>query len=83
MGLVRSFFYAGARSVLSSLWEVSDQASAALMRCFYGQLGRQAGKAQALRQAKLSLLESKYGHPFYWAGFILHGEPFSSVSALD
>ncbi|MEW5900401.1 MAG: CHAT domain-containing protein, partial [Acidobacteriota bacterium] len=83
MGLPRVFFYAGAQSVLSSLWEVSDLAAVELMRRFYSYLGQKKSKAQALRLAKLSMLESRYAHPFYWAAFVLHGEPFSQLSSLE
>jgi CHAT domain-containing protein len=44
---------------------------------FYYHLSRENGKARALRLAKLSLLKTKYAHPFYWAGFVLHGESSS------
>lgn len=77
MGLTRIFFSAGARSVVSTLWEISDRAAVPLMRDFYDGLSRGKSKAQALRAAKLRMLESGYSHPFYWAAFILNGEPFS------
>jgi CHAT domain-containing protein/Tfp pilus assembly protein PilF len=77
LGLTRTFFYAGARSVVSALWEIGDKATAELMGQFYHQLSRENGKARALRLAKLSLLKTKYAHPFYWAGFVLHGESSS------
>lgn len=80
LGLTRIFFYSGARSVVSALWEIGDKASAEFMRQFYYHLSLKEDKANALRLAKLSMLKSKYSHPFYWAAFILHGE---SSSALD
>jgi len=49
------------------------------MRHFYDHLSRGADKAQALRLAKLRLLESRYAHPFFWAAFVLHGEAFSAL----
>jgi CHAT domain-containing protein/tetratricopeptide (TPR) repeat protein len=82
LGLTRTFFYAGARSVVSALWEIGDKATAELMGQFYYHLSRENGKARALRLAKLSLLKTKYAHPFYWAGFVLHGE-FSSALVFD
>ncbi len=79
MGLTRIFFSSGARSVVSTLWEISDRAAVPLMRDFYDALSRGQNKAQALRAAKLGMLESEYSHPFYWASFVLNGEPFSEV----
>jgi CHAT domain-containing protein/tetratricopeptide (TPR) repeat protein len=78
IGLTRAFLYAGADSVVVSLWNVNDAATAALMKAFYQNL--QAGKAkdEALRQAKLTLLKGPqraWRHPYYWASFVLVGEP--------
>jgi len=80
LGLTRSFFYSGARSVVSANWKIGDRATAMFMRDFYYYLSQNNDKAQALRLAKLDLLKSKYFHPFYWAPFALHGE---SCSRLD
>ncbi len=80
MGLPRALFLAGARSVISSLWQVGDRASAEFMLDFYQNLSRKMNKTQALRAAKLKMLGSPYAHPFYWASFILYGEPFSGLS---
>jgi CHAT domain-containing protein len=74
LGLPRLFFYAGAKSTISSLWKVNDRSTSELMRHFYGFLTEGKSKAQALRLAKLRLLKSKFDHPFYWAGFILSGD---------
>jgi CHAT domain-containing protein/tetratricopeptide (TPR) repeat protein len=76
VGLHRAFFYAGARSVLASLWSVNDRASSDLMSLFYYHLQKGQGKAEAMRAAKLKFLKSaSHAHPYYWAGFILQGEP--------
>jgi CHAT domain-containing protein len=80
MGLTRVFFYAGARSVVSSLWEVSDRAAAEFMPAFYRHLRRGESKARALRSAKLEMLGSKYSHPFFWSAFVLTGEPFGGIA---
>ncbi|HLA79126.1 MAG TPA: CHAT domain-containing protein, partial [Vicinamibacteria bacterium] len=75
LGLTWAFQYAGARSVLASLWEVSDASTAELMRHFYGQLGRGVPKAEALRRAQLELLKRPAtAAPFYWAAFGLVGD---------
>jgi CHAT domain-containing protein len=79
LGLPRVFFNAGARSVVSSLWKVNDKSTSALMRHFYRYLSDGNDKAQSLRLAKLKMLKSEYSHPFFWAGFILHGD-FRQIS---
>lgn len=79
MGLTRAFFYSGARSVLSTLWEIEDRAAAVFIGHFYGFLYQGKTLSQALRSAKLETLKSGYDHPFYWAAFILNGEPFSRI----
>lgn len=76
--IVNAFIEAGAQSVVSTLWEVEDQATAHLMIGFYRQLGTGAGKAEALRQAQLDMLHSG-APPSYWAGFELVGEPSGSL----
>lgn len=76
IGLARAFFYAGARSLVVSLWSVNDQSTALLMEKFYAYLKQGMHKSEALRQAKLDLLQtedSAMSHPYYWAPFILIG----------
>jgi CHAT domain-containing protein/Tfp pilus assembly protein PilF len=76
IGLIRAFFYAGARSIVASLWMVSDQSTATLMEDFYLNLVQGKTPLEALRLAKLKLLKSDevfYNHPFFWAPFILIG----------
>ncbi len=72
IGLVRGFFFAGARSVVASLWRVDDTVSAELMDLFYGALLRHQPVAAALREAQLAVSET-HPHPFYWAGFSVFG----------
>lgn len=87
MGLTRAFQFAGARSVLASLWSISDVRTAELMRRFYAALADGVTKDEALRQAQLALREAPVvvegaggettlnaSHPFYWAGFQLFGD---------
>lgn len=71
VGLTRGFLYAGAATIVSSLWKVDDKATSDLMRAFYANLG-QTGKLDALRRAQLEL-KTKYPHPYYWAPFQLVG----------
>ena len=79
LGLPRIFFYSGARSVLSTLWSVNDKSTAFFMKRFYRYLAEGFSKAQALRLAKQEMIRSKYAHPYYWAGFVLNGEPDSRI----
>jgi CHAT domain-containing protein len=76
IGLTRGFMYAGAPRVVASLWNVDDLATAELMKLFYQRMlkdGQPAGAA--LRAAQLELSRQKrWASPYYWAGFVLHGE---------
>ena len=76
MGLTRGFLYAGAKSLLVSLWPVSDAAEADLVVDFYGELLSGRPKARALREAKLRTLgrNPEYAKPFYWSSLVLVGD---------
>ena len=71
VGLTRGFLYAGASTVVSSLWKVDDKATASLMTRFYTGL-KGKDKREALRQAQIAVRE-RFPHPFYWAAFQLTG----------
>ena len=75
-GLVQGFMYAGARSVLASLWQVPDRATAELMGSFYRNLlEADQAPAEALRNAQLELSSRKrFQHPYYWSAFVLQGD---------
>jgi CHAT domain-containing protein len=75
VGLTRAVMYAGSPAVLVSLWSVSDEGTKELMIGFYRNLIRlKIGKEEALRRAKLAMLETPYDHPFFWAAFVMYGE---------
>jgi CHAT domain-containing protein len=76
LGLTRGFMYAGAQSVVASLWKVDDRATAALMENFYkGMLRDGLTPAAALRAAKMEMWrQERWRHPYFWAGFILQGD---------
>ncbi|MBI4751091.1 MAG: tetratricopeptide repeat protein [Acidobacteria bacterium] len=76
VGLTQGFLYAGTSRVVVSLWSVSDQATAELMKYFYqGLLVEKLRPAEALRQAQLKLQQNKkWSSPYYWAAFQLTGE---------
>lgn len=75
LGLAGLAVRSGARSTMATLWAVRDRSTADLMAEFYKQLASpESTKAEALRQAQLSLLnEPQYEHPFFWAPFVLVG----------
>jgi CHAT domain-containing protein/Tfp pilus assembly protein PilF len=75
IGLTRAFQFAGSKTVMSSLWDVSDESTAILMKSFYSHLKEKKTKAEALRLAQGEMIKSgKYSHPFYWGGFVLNGD---------
>ncbi len=82
LGLPRMFFYAGSKSVISTLWPIGDRSTAYFMDGFYEQLSRGLDKTSALRLAKVRMLRSKYAHPFHWAAFVLNGD-FGPISLVE
>jgi CHAT domain-containing protein len=74
VGLTRGLLFAGARSVLATLWEVNDESTADLMRLFYGRLATDPRPARALQHA-MATLRQTHPHPYYWAPFVLTGRP--------
>ena len=78
MSLSRAFAYAGCESIVTSLWPSQDQTTADIMGYFYQNLADGMEKDKALQQAKLKFLETSdniKSDPFYWAGFVLIGDP--------
>jgi len=74
-GLRRAFMLAGAETLVMSLWPVSDTVARDTMVAYYAGLRAGAGRGDALRQAKLSILRRPaLGHPYYWGGFIQSGD---------
>ena len=71
-GLKRAIQIAGARSSITSLWNVASDETGTLMANFYERLATDNGTATALRNAKLSLMKTK-PNPFFWAPFVLSG----------
>jgi CHAT domain-containing protein len=68
--------HAGARSVLATLWPVDDRATSRFMREFYRALlveRLSPGQAQA-RAKRIMRDDPQFRAPFYWAGFVLHGD---------
>ncbi|HEX8888606.1 MAG TPA: CHAT domain-containing protein, partial [Pyrinomonadaceae bacterium] len=74
IGLTRGFMYAGASTVVATLWKVDDEATAELMKRFYANLlQRGMTPAEALGAAQNSLRQEGRS-PYYWAAFTLQGE---------
>lgn len=74
--LARSFMYAGASSMVVTLWSVNDHVTAKIMKDFYSNLSDGMNKSEALQQAKLNFKETASGmgqHPAFWSPFILVG----------
>ncbi|MBA3037987.1 MAG: CHAT domain-containing protein, partial [Desulfobacterium sp.] len=65
VGLTRGFLYAGARSLISSLWQVDDETTRDIMINFYTNLSKM-DKDEALRQAQLKV-KKQYPNPYFWA----------------
>jgi CHAT domain-containing protein/tetratricopeptide (TPR) repeat protein len=76
IGLTHSFMSAGSKSVVASLWNVDDRATAILMGYFYeNMLQKGMTPSAALRSAKLKMIQDKqWNAPYYWAGFVLQGD---------
>jgi CHAT domain-containing protein len=76
IALTRGFMYAGAATVVASLWKVDSRATAALMAEFYKEMFTNGKKpVAALRAAQLSISKHRtWNEPFFWAGFVIQGE---------
>ncbi|HEY6141056.1 MAG TPA: CHAT domain-containing protein [Thermoanaerobaculia bacterium] len=76
VGLTTAILYAGSPGVISTLWNIDDDASAVLMEELYCRLLHGVLAADALRAAQLTLLHSPaHAHPRFWAAFALTGSP--------
>lgn len=80
LSMSRPFFFAGARSVLASLWPIDDEATRSFMSDFYRAIAQGSSTVEALRHTKIKMLRSQWAHPYYWATFLLQGDP--SISGL-
>lgn len=75
-GLRRALVIAGSDAQVMSLWKVDDEATRDLMIGFYRKLLDGAGRTEAMRAVQLEMIQSKSRqHPFFWAAFIVSGNP--------
>ena len=75
VGMARAFLFAGARSVLATLWAIDDEATMMFMKSFYQQLGSGESASVALQRAMKCLRDSHdFSAPKYWAPFVLIGD---------
>jgi CHAT domain-containing protein/Tfp pilus assembly protein PilF len=83
IGITRGFMYAGASSVVASLWKVDDEATAELMKFFYTNLLKNGmTPAAALSAAQNSIRQQKrWSSPYYWAAFTIQGDSRSVIKA--
>jgi CHAT domain-containing protein len=78
VGLTRAFMYAGAARVMVSLWDVNDKATAEFMAQFYrAMLGKEQMRPPAALKAAREAIrkDPRWQAPYYWAAFVLQGEP--------
>ena len=75
VGLSRAFLASGCDGVVASLWAVSDESTALLMKHFYDRLmGKKKPAGEALAYARRKMLDhDQFAHPFYWAPFVVTG----------
>jgi len=78
LSLAKGFSYAGAKSLVTTLWKINDQTTSELMQEFYKNLDDSMPKDMALREAKLAYLKNAdddlLTHPYFWSGFMISGD---------
>ncbi|MEZ4825537.1 MAG: CHAT domain-containing tetratricopeptide repeat protein [Bacteroidia bacterium] len=77
ISLARGFSYAGAASLITTLWRINDRKTATFMQDFYLHIFQGKTKDQALQQAKNDYLENNddfYAHPYFWASYQAIGD---------
>jgi len=83
ISLARAFAYAGAKSIVTTHWNVEDEKTSQIMKGFYEGLAIEKSKDEALRDAKLKFLrtqKSLKAHPFYWGGIFNIGDKVPIVA---
>ncbi len=81
LSLSRYFMNNGAKTTIKSLWAVGEHSTYLLMKHFYSYLENGFSVGKSLQMAKIDLLQSKnYANPYYWAGFVIEGNPHLKYS---
>lgn len=75
IGFYKSFFASGTNALLLSLWPLHDETAIEIMRTFYQNLSSGQAVCKALHAAQLEQLQGERQHPFFWASFVLIGNP--------
>ncbi|MCX5873109.1 MAG: CHAT domain-containing protein, partial [Deltaproteobacteria bacterium] len=75
MSMGRAFQIAGAKMVLMSLWSVAEQSSVMLMDQFFKNINEGKDKLRSWQEAKTHIRKAGFEHPFFWAAFIMSGDP--------
>ena len=79
LGLMRGFLEAGARSLLVTLWDIDDASTQEFMRRFYSEVSTGIPLGTAVQEAMWEI-RAQYPHPYYWAPFLLVGDPAAIVN---
>lgn len=76
VGIGKGFSYAGVKSLVTTLWRVSDNSTANFMPLFYKNLKKGMPKDEALWNAKKTFIKENRnaGHPFFWSGYVAYGD---------
>jgi len=82
LGLTRGLLYAGAESLLLTLWDVHDRSASEFMSAMYQNLAKAPDRAVAFQFA-VQEVRRRYPHPYFWAPFVLIGKVFPAQPASD
>ncbi|GAB4286748.1 MAG: CHAT domain-containing protein [Ignavibacteriaceae bacterium] len=74
IGMSKAFFESGSKSIVVSLWEVSDRYTTEFMVLFYNKLSQGYNKSEAMQKAKIEFIRKHSANPYLWAGFVLVGD---------
>ncbi|MEO8231848.1 MAG: CHAT domain-containing protein [Ignavibacteriota bacterium] len=74
IGMQKSFFEAGAKSIVVSLWDVNDKYTSLFMETFYKYLSEGFDKSESMQKAKIFFKNNYSANPYYWSAFVLSGD---------
>ena len=74
IGMQKSFFEAGAKSIVVSLWDVNDKYTSLFMKTFYKYLSEGFDKSESMQKAKIFFKKNYSANPYYWSAFVLSGD---------